>query len=74
MSSSHLNQNETIAEPAFFQDDEFRATGLENVKKACELLEASDWRIERINETSGDRIQSLNRKGIGKIFRLTVCV
>lgn len=56
----------------FFQFEEFRGVGIENVKNAYELLGATDWKIERTNEVTGDCIQSLQRKNIGKIFRLTV--
>lgn len=58
----------------FFQNDKLRAIGIENVKNVFDLLEATDWKIERTNEVTGDCIQSLQRKNIGKIFRLTVSV
>lgn len=45
--------------------------GSENVRKAYHLLQAPDWKLEKVNEATGDRIQSVQRREVGKIFRLT---
>lgn len=39
---------------------------------ACEMLECNEWKIEKIVALTGDRIQSIQRKKFGKIYRLTV--
>lgn len=53
------------------QFEELKTIGIENVCKGYELLMATDWKHEKLNEKTGDRIQSLHCKDIGKIFRLT---
>lgn len=45
--------------------------GKECVRKACSLLESSDWSIEKVTG-KGDTIQSTQRDKLGKVFRLTV--
>lgn len=53
-----------------FQDDEYRRKGKECVRKAYELLESTDWKIQKITSV-GDRIEYTNRPKIGKIYKLT---
>lgn len=53
-----------------FQDDEYKRKGNECVRKACELLESTDWKIQKIT-SAGDRIEYTNRPNIGKIYKLT---
>ncbi|KAJ6641331.1 Steroidogenic acute regulatory protein-like [Pseudolycoriella hygida] len=52
------------------QDDEYRNMGKECVRKAFNLLEASDWSIEKVT-SKGDTIKSTQRDKLGKVFRLT---
>lgn len=54
------------------QFEEYKTAGIENIKKSLELLESTDWKIENINKKTGDQIQAVHRKGIGKIYRMTV--
>lgn len=42
------------------------------MRAACEILECNDWKIEKVVALTGDRIQSIERKKFGKIYRLTV--
>lgn len=42
------------------------------MRAACEMLNCNDWKIEKIVALTGDRIQSVQRKKFGKIYRLTV--
>lgn len=53
-----------------FQDDEYIRKGKACVRKACELLESTDWKIQKITSV-GDRIEYTNRKNFGKIYKLT---
>lgn len=53
-----------------FQDDEYIRKGEACVRKACELLESTDWKIQKITSV-GDRIEYTNRPKIGKIYKLT---
>lgn len=43
-----------------------------DAQAALELLECIDWKVEKIISSTGDRIQSIQRKKFGKIYRLTV--
>ena len=45
--------------------------GIGCVRKSKDLLEASDWKIEKVT-ASGDTIKSTTRTKLGKIYRLTV--
>lgn len=54
------------------QHELFINKGIQDIKTACELLECSGWKVEKTIATTGDKIQSLHRKDLGKVFRLTV--
>lgn len=54
------------------EDDLYRNKGIADVQAAIELLECIDWKLEKIIAATGDRIQSIQRKKMGKIYRLTV--
>jgi len=54
------------------QDDEFKELGIETVKRAYQLLEATDWKIEKVT-ASNDTIQTVQRP-IGKVYKLTAKV
>lgn len=45
--------------------------GLECVQRAYDLLEAKDWKQEKVTP-AGDIISSTERKSLGKVFKLTV--
>lgn len=53
-----------------FQADEYKRKGKACVRKACELLESTDWKIQKIT-SAGDRIEYTNRPNVGKIYKLT---
>lgn len=44
------------------------------MRAACEILDCNDWKIEKVVALTGDRIQSIQRKKFGKIYRLTVYI
>nr|XP_029730374.1 steroidogenic acute regulatory protein-like isoform X1 [Aedes albopictus] len=52
------------------QDEEFKKMGVECVRNAYELLESTNWKVEKIT-SKGDTIQSCTRDKIGKIYKLT---
>ncbi|CAD7078058.1 unnamed protein product [Hermetia illucens] len=52
------------------QDDEYRRMGIECVRKAYELLESGNWKVEKVTP-KGDTISSTSREKLGKIYRLT---
>lgn len=54
------------------EDELYRSKGVADVQAALELLECIDWKVEKIIPSTGDRIQSIQRKRFGKIYRLTV--
>lgn len=54
------------------EDDLYKNKAIADVQAACELLECIDWKMEKIISLTGDRIQSIQRKKFGKIYRLTV--
>lgn len=56
-----------------FQDEEFKKMGVECVRKAYELLESTDWKLEKMT-SKGDTIQSCTKDKVGKIYKLTVSV
>lgn len=53
-----------------FQDDEYKKIGIDCVRRAYDLLESKDWKIEKVT-SKGDTIQSTHREKLGKIYRLT---
>lgn len=54
------------------EDELYRNKGMADVEAAIELLDCIDWKCEKIIPATGDRIQSIQRKRYGKIYRLTV--
>ena len=55
------------------QDEEYLQMGLDCIRKAYELLESPDWKVEKVNK-KGDTIRSKQKDKLGKIFRMTVSV
>lgn len=47
--------------------------GLDCLRKAYELIESADWKMEKVTP-KGDTIYSTQREKIGKIYKLTVCI
>lgn len=64
--SAHNSDSETD------EDDLYKNKAIADINAAYELLECIDWKVEKIIPTTGDRIQSIQRKRFGKIYRLTV--
>lgn len=56
------------------EDELYKSKGFADVQAAIELMECIDWKLEKIVTSTGDRIQSIQRKKLGKIYRLTVSV
>lgn len=56
------------------EEELYKNKALADVQAACELLECIDWKVEKIIPSTGDKIQSIQRKKFGKIYRLTVRV
>ena len=54
------------------EEDLYRNKAIADVQAAFELLECIDWKVEKIVPSTGDKIQSIQRKKFGKIYRLTV--
>lgn len=54
------------------EDVLYKSKGFANVQAALELMNSIEWKMEKIVTSTGDRIQSIQRKKIGKIYRLTV--
>ncbi|XP_055919816.1 steroidogenic acute regulatory protein-like [Eupeodes corollae] len=52
------------------QDEDYRQQGLDCVRKAYQLLKATDWKVEKVTQKN-DTIQSIHREKLGKIYRLT---
>ncbi|XP_055303522.1 steroidogenic acute regulatory protein-like [Sitodiplosis mosellana] len=53
------------------EDDLYRNKAIADVHAALELLDCIDWKVEKIITSTGDKIQSIQRKKFGKIYRLT---
>ncbi|EDW92562.1 steroidogenic acute regulatory protein-like [Drosophila yakuba] len=51
-------------------DDEYTQMGLDCLRKAYEIIESSDWKVEKVTQ-KGDTIHSTQRDKIGKIYKLT---
>lgn len=64
--SAHNSDSETD------EDDLYKNKANADIMAAFELLECIDWKVEKIIPATGDRIQSIQRKRFGKIYRLTV--
>lgn len=54
------------------ENEMYKRKGLADVQATLELMDCLDWKVEKIITSTGDRIQSIQRKKIGKIYRLTV--
>lgn len=54
------------------EDEMYKNKAIADVQASLELLECIDWKVEKIIASTGDRIQSIQRKRFGKIYRLTV--
>ncbi|XP_011177889.1 steroidogenic acute regulatory protein-like [Zeugodacus cucurbitae] len=52
------------------QDEEYHQMALDCVRRAHELFESSDWKVEKVT-SKGDTIRSTQRDKLGKIYRLT---
>uniref|UniRef100_A0A1A9VWE5 START domain-containing protein n=1 Tax=Glossina austeni TaxID=7395 RepID=A0A1A9VWE5_GLOAU len=52
------------------QDEEYHQMGLDCVRKAYELLQCPDWKVEKVTK-KGDTICSIHREKLGKIYKLT---
>ncbi|XP_017465501.1 PREDICTED: stAR-related lipid transfer protein 3 isoform X2 [Rhagoletis zephyria] len=52
------------------QDEEYHQMALDCVRRAHELFESSDWKVEKVTN-KGDTIRSTQREKMGKIYRLT---
>lgn len=52
------------------QDEEYNQMGLDCLLKAFELIESTDWKVEKVTP-KGDTIHSTQREKIGKIYKLT---
>uniref|UniRef100_A0A1B0B6G6 START domain-containing protein n=1 Tax=Glossina palpalis gambiensis TaxID=67801 RepID=A0A1B0B6G6_9MUSC len=52
------------------QDEEYHQMGLDCVRKAYELLQCTDWKVEKVTK-KGDTICSIHREKLGKIYKLT---
>ncbi|XP_054738818.1 steroidogenic acute regulatory protein-like [Anastrepha obliqua] len=52
------------------QDEEYHQMALDCVRRAYELFESSDWKVEKVTN-KGDTIRSTQRDKLGKIYRLT---
>lgn len=52
------------------QDAQYNQMGLDCLCKAYELIESTDWKVEKVTP-KGDTIHSTQRDKIGKIYKLT---
>uniref|UniRef100_A0A1A9WA31 START domain-containing protein n=1 Tax=Glossina brevipalpis TaxID=37001 RepID=A0A1A9WA31_9MUSC len=52
------------------QDEEYHQMGLDCVRRAYDLLQCTDWKVEKVTK-KGDTISSLHREKLGKIYKLT---
>lgn len=66
--------NSDLDDDEVSEDELYRNKGFADVQAAYELMECIDWKLEKIITSTGDRIQSIQRKKLGKIYRLTVSV
>lgn len=44
-----------------------------DIQAVLDLLKCTEWKVQKICKNTGDRIQTIQRKKFGKIYRLTVC-
>lgn len=47
--------------------------GLNCLRKAYELLQVPDWKVEKVTK-KGDTIASIQREKLGKVYKLTVSI
>lgn len=52
------------------EDEDYRQMGLDCIRKAYELFESTEWKVEKVT-SKGDTIQSTQRNQLGKIYKLT---
>ncbi|EDW73915.2 uncharacterized protein Dwil_GK19709 [Drosophila willistoni] len=52
------------------QDFEYQQMGLDCLRKAFELIEGGNWKVEKVTH-KGDTIHSTQREKIGKVYKLT---
>ena len=55
------------------QDEEYHQMGLNCLRKAYELLQDPNWKVEKVTK-KGDTISSIHREKLGKIYKLTVSI
>ncbi|XP_031627447.1 steroidogenic acute regulatory protein-like [Contarinia nasturtii] len=53
------------------ENELYKNKAIADAQAAFELMESIDWKVEKMIASTGDRIQSTNRKKFGKIYRLT---
>lgn len=51
-----------------FQDEEFKALGVDTVIKAYELLESTAWKVEKV--MANDDVIYVTTKAYGKVYKL----
>lgn len=66
--------NSDLDDDEVSEDELYKNKGFADVQAAYELMECIDWKVEKIVTSTGDKIQSIQRKKLGKIYRLTVSV
>lgn len=63
--------NSDIDDDITDENEMYKRKGFDDVQATLELMQCIDWKLEKIVTSTGDRIQSIQRKKIGKIYRLT---
>lgn len=72
--SVHNSDSDDDDDDGVNEDQMYKNKGSADVQAALELMNCIDWKLEKIVKSTGDRIQSIQRKKFGKIYRLTVSV
>ncbi|XP_017097546.2 steroidogenic acute regulatory protein-like [Drosophila bipectinata] len=52
------------------EDEEYIQMGMDCLRKAYEIIESSEWKVEKVTP-KGDTIHSTHRDKIGKLYKLT---
>ncbi|EDW32897.1 GL10224 [Drosophila persimilis] len=52
------------------EDEEYHQMALDCLRKAYQIIESSDWKVEKVTH-KGDTIHSMQREKTGKIYKLT---
>ncbi|XP_016930441.2 steroidogenic acute regulatory protein-like [Drosophila suzukii] len=52
------------------EDEEYNQMGLDCLRKAYEIIESSEWKVEKVTQ-KGDTIHTTQREKVGKIYKLT---